>query len=321
MSCVYDAGSSSRQVGQRQRVADAGDDVLALGVRQVVAVDAGLPGGRVAGERDAGARVVAQVAEHHRADVDRGAQVVRDALAAPVEPRPVGVPGVEDRPDRQVELLARVLRELGAGVLAASIALNSSDELRAGRRRRGSTSVGTPARCLGLVQRVREQLARRCRARSCRTSGAAGGRSPRRTARRRWPRPGPCTDASFRPMFRTVSIIPGIENLAPERTRHQQRVVPVARAAGRGRPRAARSAIVDLHPQLARLRARLQVGAARLGGDREPRRHRQAEVGHLGQVGALAAEQVLLVLVALGEVVHVLGHAVRPVSAVGGRRG
>ena len=28
----------------------------------------------------------------------------------------------------------------------------------------------------------------------------------------------PCTLASFSPMFRTVSIIPGIENFAPDRT-------------------------------------------------------------------------------------------------------
>jgi hypothetical protein len=51
-----------------------------------------------------------------------------------------------------------------------------------------------------------------------------------------------------------------------------------------------------------------QVGHARLGGDDEPGRHGQAQVGHLGEVGALAAEQVLHVLAALGEVVHELGH-------------
>jgi hypothetical protein len=28
----------------------------------------------------------------------------------------------------------------------------------------------------------------------------------------------PCTDASFNPTLRTVSIIPGIENFAPDRT-------------------------------------------------------------------------------------------------------
>ena len=51
---------------------------------------------------------------------------------------------------------------------------------------------------------------------------------------------------------------------------------------------------------------------ADLGGDGEAGRHRQADRGHLGQVGALAAEQVLHVgaalVVAGAEAVHPLGH-------------
>ena len=50
--------------------------------------------------------------------------------------------------------------------------------------------------------------------------------------------------------------------------------------------------------------------------DREAGRHGQARVGHLGQPGALAPEQVLHVLVAVrlaaAEEVHVLGHAWPP---------
>ncbi len=52
----------------------------------------------------------------------------------------------------------------------------------------------------------------------------------------------------------------------------------------------------------------LQVVAARLGGNGESGRHRQADVGHLGQVGALAAQQVLQVLVAFREVINELRH-------------
>jgi hypothetical protein len=73
------------QVLQRDGVPDPGHDVLALGVLQVVAVDALGAGARVAGERDAGARVHAQVAEDHRDHVDGGAEVGRDALLAAVE--------------------------------------------------------------------------------------------------------------------------------------------------------------------------------------------------------------------------------------------
>ena len=53
----------------------------------------------------------------------------------------------------------------------------------------------------------------------------------------------------------------------------------------------------------------LEVRPARRRRDREARRHRQAQVGHLGEVGALATQQVLLILVALGEVVDVGAHA------------
>ncbi len=106
------------EVLQRDRVADAGHDILALGVLQVIAVDALLAAARIAGERDPGAGVHADVAEHHRDDVDRRAQVGRDPLLPPVQDRPVRVPGVEDGPDRHVQLLARLLREITASVLA-----------------------------------------------------------------------------------------------------------------------------------------------------------------------------------------------------------
>ena len=52
----------------------------------------------------------------------------------------------------------------------------------------------------------------------------------------------------------------------------------------------------------------LQVLPAGFRGDDETGRNGQAEVGHLGQVGSLAAKQVFEVLVSLGEVVYELGH-------------
>ena len=104
-------------VGQGDRVANAGDDVLALRVLQVVAVHALVAGRRVAGERDPGARVVAEVAEDHRLHVHGGAEPLLDPLLAAVEHRALGVPRVEDGAHREVELLARVLREVAARVL------------------------------------------------------------------------------------------------------------------------------------------------------------------------------------------------------------
>ena len=68
-------------------------------------------------KRDAGAGVHAEVAEHHRLDVDGGPEVLGDPLLAAVEPGAVGVPRVEDGAYGEVELLARVLRERPAGVV------------------------------------------------------------------------------------------------------------------------------------------------------------------------------------------------------------
>ena len=50
-----------------------------------------------------------------------------------------------------------------------------------------------------------------------------------------------------------------------------------------------------------------QVGQAGLRCDREARRDRQSQVRHLGEVRPLPAEQVLHLLIALVEVVDVLG--------------
>src|SRR5688572_24327592 len=54
-------------------------------------------------------------------------------------------------------------------------------------------------------------------------------------------------------------------------------------------------AVPDLRLQLrAEGLAASVVGEAFLGGDREARRHRQADPGHLGEVGALAADDGLV---------------------------
>ena len=55
----------ARKLADRRRRAHPGDDVLALGVGQVLAEQLPLAGVRVAGERHAGARVVAHVPEDH----------------------------------------------------------------------------------------------------------------------------------------------------------------------------------------------------------------------------------------------------------------
>ena len=97
--------------------ADAGDDVLALGVHEELAVELVLAGGGVTGESDAGAAVVAHVAEDHHLDVDGGAPGAGDVVHAAVGDGAVVHPGAEHGADGGHELDLRVGRELFAGEL------------------------------------------------------------------------------------------------------------------------------------------------------------------------------------------------------------
>ena len=100
------------ELDELHRRADAGHDVLALGVDEAVAVEDVLAAVGVAGEADAGAGVVAHVAEDHLHDVDRRALEVGDLFDAAVGDGLVGFPGTEDGLDGAPELLQRVLREI-----------------------------------------------------------------------------------------------------------------------------------------------------------------------------------------------------------------
>ncbi len=113
-----DLGHVGLHLGDLRGRPDAGHDVLALGVREVLTEEGLLARVRVARERDARPGVVAHVAEDHRDDVDRGAQVVGDLLVVPVVDRALAEPAGEHGLDREVELLVGVAREIAAGVLA-----------------------------------------------------------------------------------------------------------------------------------------------------------------------------------------------------------
>ncbi len=99
--------------------------------------------------------------------------------------------------------LADELREVGGGELGVELR-------RRGRASssRGSPRTGRPAACPRASSRGRRR----------RTSARSGGRSPRRSARSWSRRSGPATVSSLRPRFSTVSIMPGIDARAPERT-------------------------------------------------------------------------------------------------------
>ena len=100
---------------------------------------------------------------------------------------------------------------------------------------------------------------------------------------------------------------PGHRELGPGPHADQQRVARVAEPPAHGLLQLGQ-VLADLGVQAVGDRALLQVLAARLGGDDEPGRNRQAKIGHLSQVGPFAAQQILEVLVALGEVINELRH-------------
>ena len=105
--------------------------------------------------------------------------------------------------------------------------------------------------------------------------------------------------------------MPGIDSAAPERT--------LTSSGSAGSPNFLPTSVLhlldgrlDLRPdRLGQLAAVLVVGGADLGGDREARGDRDADDAHLGQVGPLAAEQVLHVGLAVGlaaaERINILG--------------
>ena len=109
---VVDAGHVLFHVVEREGRPDTGNDVLALGVHQVVTLDVVLAGSTVTGHGNAGSAVVAQVAEHHRLHVDGSTEVVGDVGSVAVVDGPPAVPRLEDGLDGQLQLLVGIQREL-----------------------------------------------------------------------------------------------------------------------------------------------------------------------------------------------------------------
>ena len=93
------------------RGADAGHDVFTLRVHQELAEQLLFAGGGVAGKRDARAGGIAGIAEDHGLDVDSSAPVGGNIVHAAVVDRAGIVPGAEDGLDGAHQLHFRVLRE------------------------------------------------------------------------------------------------------------------------------------------------------------------------------------------------------------------
>ena len=107
--------------------------------------------------------------------------------------------------------------------------------------------------------------------------------------------------------------MPGMENLAPERTETSSGSAGSPSRRPIVRSSAARCSSISLaSPSTCSPVG--EVALAGLGGDGETGGTGRPRFGHFGEVGALAAEQILQVLVALGEVVDELLAATCPPS-------
>ncbi len=113
-------GHLGLEIDDRFRRADAGNDIFALRVRQVLAEHLVLARARVARKADARGAVVALVAEHHRAHVDGGAvrHVRRDIELPTVVDRALAHPRTENRFDGQLQLFDNVFGEVPACLIA-----------------------------------------------------------------------------------------------------------------------------------------------------------------------------------------------------------
>ena len=254
-----------------------------------------------AGERDARARVVAHVAEDHRHDVDRGPEVVGDLLAVAVVVRALAEPGREDRLDREVELLVRVGREVAPGVR-----LDDGLELLDERLEvvdgqvgvAGVLAVGVLAGLEGLVEalglHVHDDPAEHL-------DEAPVGVPAEALVAGELDEPG--ERLLVEPEVEDRVHHPGHRELRAGADAHEQRVRRIAEALA-GPPLDLGHCLEDVVPEpVGELFARREVVVAGGGRDREARRRRQARAGHLGEAGALAAEQVLHRAAALGRAV------------------
>ena len=279
---------------------DAGDDVLALGVDQILAIELVNAGGRIAGERDASGTVSAEISEDHGLDVDRGAPFRRKTVQLAVGNGALVHPGTEDGADGTPELLFRILREPAAEVALNDFLVELDNRLPIGRRHVRVELVAPLS--LGRVQDFFEIVEIHAQddvgVHLDETAVAVIGK-PRVIGRVDQPLDGGVVQAE---------IEDRIHHAGHRRARagthgDQQRITGITETLS-GILLQKPDGVGNLRPELRRVLPVMSVEiGADLGSNRKAGRNRQSHRTHLGKVGALTAEQIL----------H-LGAAVRGVS-------
>jgi hypothetical protein len=298
-------------LGQRLRGAYAGDDILALGVDEEFAIQPLVAGRGVAREGDAGGAIVTHVAEHHRLYIDRRAPGFRYVVHPAVELGAVVHPAVEHRADGAPELIARVLRE-GVAEFAADQGLVCGHHGLPVVGGEGGVDVDAEL-ILTIVEDFLEHVVVEAqdhvRIHLDETAIAVEGEAT-------------VSGELGEPLHRLVvqaEVEHGVHHprhrgARPRAHRHQQGVGRVAEALAHNTLDHGDGG-VDFRAQAGRIGFPRQVEVvARLGSDGESRWHRQAQRRHLGEIGALAAEQGLHPGVAVGS------SAAKGVDPFAGRR-
>jgi hypothetical protein len=272
-----------------------GDDVFALGVGEVFAVEARLARGRVAGKGDARARVVAQVAEHHRLDVGRGAPLIRDVVYLAVGDGARVVPRREDRPYGPPQLLARVVWKVDALAFLHRF-FEEADQLPQVVGAQLDVEVDAAVILEGLYYLLeRVDVVFRLGLQAQDDVAVHLDEAPVRVVRR--PRVPHLARQAGDGLVVQADVEDGVHhprhrNPRAGPHRQQQRLVDVAEPAFQRL----------LHPSHVELDFPVQAGReiavpvvidARLGGNGKAGRHGDADIGHLRQAGAFAAQQVL----------------------------
>ena len=283
--------------------AHAGHHVLALGVGQELAHELLLAGGGVAGKGHAGAAVVAHVAEGHGLHVDGGAPGIGDVVVAAVHVGAGVVPAAEHGLDGADELLLGVRGEVLAD-LGLVLGLELTGQLL--------QILGGELHVLGdalLLLHLVDELLEILLAHLHHDVGVHLDKAAVAV-------PGPA----------------GVVGLLGDNVHHvliQAQVQDGVHHAGHGGPGAGADGdqqgilviaelltgdllhLLDVfhdlgHDGVVDLAAILIILGAGLGGDGEALGHGQADVGHLGQIGALTAQQLAHFGVALGKEIAIL---------------
>ena len=316
---VVGRGHELAHAVHRLRRADPGDDVLALRVREELAVEAPLPRRRIAREADTGARAFAAVAEHHLHDVDRRPEVVRDVVRPAVHLRARRLPRVEDRAVRPLELVGGALRELGARPLPVD-RLEALNELAkvVGREVDVLLDSSLP---LEIRQRLLEAVAvdavddlavhlHEPAVRVEREAGVAGRRSQAFDGR---VPEAEVQDRVHHPRHR---------DRGARADRDEERVRLVAEALP-GSALEGGDMLSDLVVEtVGDLASAAHVGTAGVGRDREPVRDRDTELGHLGEPDSLASQQLAAagrVFLEVVDVAHLRGESTDAARCAGTR--